>query len=62
MVDGDRWWVVLDIFWLVVGAGGRLCVVVGAGGYILSGAGWLWVVDDIFWLVVDGGGWWWMVA
>ena len=33
-------------------------MVVGGGGYISAGSGWLWVVMDIFWLVVDGGGWW----
>ena len=33
-------------------------MVVGGGGYILTGGGWLWVVLDIFWLVVDGGRLW----
>ena len=54
-----KWWVVVDIFWLVL----------GGGGYILADGGWSWVVVDIFWLVVGGGGyilagggWWWMVV
>ena len=53
MVDGDRWWwVVVDIFWLVVGASEWLWVVV-------VGIFWL-VVDDGEWcrMVVDDGGWW----
>ena len=33
-------------------------MVVGGGGYILAGGGWLWVVLDIFWLVVGGGRLW----
>ena len=38
MVDGDRWWwVVVDIFWLVVDTDGWLWVMVGVGGYILVG-------------------------
>ena len=35
---GGSWWVLVDIFWLVV----------GGGGYILAGGGWWWVVVDIF--------------
>ena len=49
---GGWWWVLVDIFWLVV----------GGDGYILAGGGWWFVVVDIFWLVVDGGGWCWVVA
>ena len=38
VVDGvEWWWVVVDIFWLVVGRGGSRWVVVGRGG-------WWWVV------------------
>ena len=56
---GGWWWVLMDIFRLVV----------GGGGYVLAGGGWWCVVVDKFWLVVDdggyilaGGGWWWMVV
>ena len=50
------WWVVLDMFWMVVC---RLVVVdifwlVLGGGYILAGGRWWWVMVDICWLVVDG--------
>ena len=42
-MDGDRWWwVVMDIFWLVLAAGGWLWVVMGGGRYILAGGGWSW--------------------
>ena len=34
LVGGECWWMVADIFWLVVG-GGR---------YILVGGGWWWMV------------------
>ena len=33
LAGGGRWWVVVDIFWLVLG-----------GGYILAGGGWWWMV------------------
>ena len=52
------WWVMVEIFWLVV---------VG-GEYILAGGGCWWVVVDIFWMLVDGGyilassGWWWVIV
>ena len=52
------WWVVVDIFWLVVSGGRWWWVVVdifwpvmGGGGHILAGGGWWWVV-------VGRGGWW----
>ena len=31
---------------------------VGSGGYILAGGGWLWIYFGWWWKVVDGGGWW----
>ena len=49
---GESWWVVVDIFWLVVGGGGWC-------GYILAGGGSWWVVvgrGGSWWVVVDGGG------
>ena len=59
----------LDIFWIVVGAGGCILtvgewwrMVVDVFWLVVGGGGWLWVVVDIFWLVMDGGGWWWVVA
>ena len=51
LLDGGPffgWFVVVDIFWLVV----------GGSGYILASGGWWWVVVDTFWLVVGLGGWW----
>ena len=55
---GGSWWVVMDIFWQVVGGGESWWVVVDifwlvvdGGGYILDGGGW-WCV------VVDCDGWW----
>ena len=35
---------IVDIFWLVVGGGGWLWVMVGGCGYILAGDKWWWVV------------------
>ena len=46
------WWVIVEIFWLVV---------VG-GEYILAGGGCWWVVVDIFWMLVDGGIFWLVVG
>ena len=37
-------------------------MVVGAGGEIMPGCGWLWVVATKLWLVVGGQGWSWMVT
>ena len=51
---GQRW-LVVDIFWLVVGGGGWWWVVVNNAGYILAGGGW-------WWMVVGGCKWQWMVA
>ena len=45
-----KWWVVVHMFWLVV----------GGSGYILASVGWKWLVVDIFSLVMDGGGWRWI--
>ena len=46
---------VVDIFGLVV----------GGGGHILAGGGWLWMVVGGGGYILDGGGWfgsWWVVA
>ena len=72
------WWVVVDIFWLVVGGGGWRWTYFGwwwvlvDGGWwwtyfgcwwvVVDGGGWLWVVVDIFWIVVGRGGLWWIVS
>ena len=47
-----KWQVVVDIFWLVV----------GGGGYILAGGGWLRVVVGSCGYILAGGGWWWMLV
>ena len=44
-------WVMVDIFWLLV----------GGGGWWLTCFGWWWVVVDIFWVVVGDAGSCWMV-
>ena len=36
---GEWWWMVVDIFWLVVGSDGWRWVVVSGGRYILIGVG-----------------------
>ena len=52
------WWVVVNIYYLVMDYGERWWVVVGRGGYILVCGGWWWMMVDIFWLVVGDCGCW----
>ena len=42
------WWVVVDIFWLVV--------------EVVNGGGWWWVVVDILWMVAGVDELWWVVV
>ena len=53
ILAGDGWWwVLVDIFWLLV----------DGGGYILAGGGWWWVVVGVGGYILAGGGWWCMVV
>ena len=59
---GGSWWVVMDIFWQVVGGGGSWWVVVDifgwrwmvgdGGGHILAGGRWWWIYFGWWWVVV----------
>ena len=42
------WWVVVDIFWLVVGSGGWWWMVMNIFLLVVGGSGWWW------WMVVGG--------
>ena len=55
MADGGLRWVVVDIFWLVVGGGGYILADSGSWGIYFGS--W-WVAVDIFWLAVGGSGCW----
>ena len=60
----ENWWMVMGLFWVVVGGGRFIWVVVGSGMTILGDSGWWWIILRVLsgsGSILVGGWWWWFV-